>query len=60
MATVTASPIIVPAELDFGDDAFIVSEELAEIGGDLIELHPGILGDLADRRAVRQDRRPRR
>ena len=48
MATVTATHIVVPAELDFGDDAFLDSPELKELGGDLIEMHPGTLGHLAE------------
>lgn len=48
MATAPTAHIFVPATLDFGNDAFFGSEDLRELGGDLIEMHPGILGHLAD------------
>lgn len=48
MTTAAAARIVVPVELDFGDDAFIVSPELKELAGDLIELHPGTLGHLSE------------
>jgi hypothetical protein len=50
MTTETAPrlTIHIPVEMDFGDDAFLVSPELEELGNDLIELHPETLGHLAD------------
>lgn len=47
MTTATRRTVYVPAELDFGDDAFFPSPELLEMAGDLIELHDDILGHLA-------------
>lgn len=48
MATASATRVVVPVEMDFGDDAFIVSPELKELAGDLIEMHPGTVGHLAE------------
>lgn len=46
--TATRRTVYVPAELDFGDTPFIPSPDLQEMAGDLIEMHPDILGHLAD------------
>jgi hypothetical protein len=49
MPAATATRIIAPAEIDFEDGAaFLDSPELKELAGDLIELHPGTLGHLAE------------
>lgn len=50
MTTITAQrqSVFVPAELDFGDDAFLASAELQSLAGDLIQQHPGTLGHLID------------
>lgn len=48
MATATKPTVYVPVELDFGTEAFYAADDLQALAGDLIEMHPRVLGDLAD------------
>lgn len=47
-ATLTRPTIVVPVEMDFGDEAFIPSAELEALGQSLIARYPDTLGHVAD------------